>query len=245
MKFRSGIILALGLSLSLVACQKGNNGSSMAESGAKPDTTKMRDRVSYSIGYSMGKNFKDNDAAEDINPAIVERGMSDAINGDTLMSQDQMRKAIGDFRTDMMQKQQKRQQKLAQKGTQESQKFLADNKNKEGVITTKSGLQYKILKKGTGPTPKASDTVVVDYTGKLVDGKVFDSSYKRGQPATFAVNHVIPGWTEALEMMHVGAKWRIFIPPNLGYGSRGAGNVIPPNSVLIFDVELHSIKKGK
>lgn len=246
MKFRSGIILALGMSLSLVACQKGNNGSSMASNGVKPDTTKMRDRVSYSIGYSMGKNFKENDATEDINPAVVEKGMSDAMTGDdSLMTQDQMRKAISDFRTDMMQKQQKKQQALAQKGTQESKKFLAENKTKKGVITTKSGLEYKILKKGTGPTPKASDTVVVDYSGKLVNGKVFDSSYKRGKPATFPVDHVIPGWTEALEMMHVGAKWRLFIPPNLAYGSRGAGNVIPPNSVLIFDVELHSIKKGK
>ncbi len=242
MKFRSGIILAFGMSLSLAACQKG--GGSMTSNGVKPDTTKMRDKVSYSIGYSMGKNFKKDEA--DIDPAIVAKGMSDAMTGDdSLMSGPQMHKAISDFQTEMMQKQQKKQQELAQKGNEASKKFLAENKDKKGVITTKSGLQYEILKKGTGPSPKATDTVVVDYSGKLVDGKVFDSSYKRGKPATFPVNHVIPGWTEALQMMHVGGKWRLFIPPDLAYGSRGAGNVIPPNSVLIFDVELHSIENGK
>ena len=243
MKFRSGILIALGMSLSLVACQKGNNGGSMA-SGVKPDTTKLQDRVSYSIGYSMGKNFKKNDA--EVDPDIVAKGMTDAMTGDdSLMSESQMRKAISDFQTDMMRKQQKKQQELADKGSAESKKFLAENKTKKGVVTTKSGLQYEILKKGTGPHPKASDTVVVDYVGKLINGKVFDSSYKRGQSATFPVDHVIPGWTEALEKMRVGGKWRLFIPPDLAYGSRGAGNVIPPNSVLIFDVELHSIKKGK
>ena len=136
-------------------------------------------------------------------------------------------------------------QKLAKiqgdKNKTEGEEFLAKNKEKEGVKTTDSGLQYEIIKEGTGPKPKETDKVKVDYTGTLIDGTVFDSSVQRGQPATFGVNQVIPGWTEALEMMPVGSKWKIYIPSDLGYGERGAGKDIGPNSTLIFEVELLDI----
>ena len=128
-----------------------------------------------------------------------------------------------------------------EKNKKEGEKFLADNKTKDGIKVTDSGLQYEVLKEGTGPKPKATDKVKVDYTGKLLDGTVFDSSVERGKPATFGVNQVIPGWTEALQMMPVGSKWRIFIPSDLAYGPRGAGKDIGPNSTLIFDVELLGI----
>ena len=125
----------------------------------------------------------------------------------------------------------------------EGEAFLAANKVKPGVVTTASGLQYKVITEGNGPQPKATDTVTVDYRGTLIDGTEFDSSYKRGQPATFPVSGVIKGWTEALQLMPVGSKWQLFIPPQLGYGDRGAGNSIPPNSTLIFEVELLSIQQ--
>jgi FKBP-type peptidyl-prolyl cis-trans isomerase len=132
---------------------------------------------------------------------------------------------------------------VAEQNLQEGKKFLEENAKKEGIITTASGLQYLILKEGTGETPKLTDEVVCDYAGTLLDGREFDSSYKRGESAQFPVNRLIPGWTEALQMMPVGSKWRLFIPSNLAYGARGAGGVIGPNATLIFELELHKIVK--
>lgn len=136
--------------------------------------------------------------------------------------------------------QEKLRQLLGQK-TESNQKFLDENAAREGVTTLPSGLQYEVLQEGIGPKPDASSRVTVHYEGRLTDGKVFDSSYKRNQPATFGVRQVIPGWTEALQLMPVGSKWRLFIPSELGYGARGAGSSIPPHSVLVFDVELLGI----
>jgi FKBP-type peptidyl-prolyl cis-trans isomerase FklB len=136
--------------------------------------------------------------------------------------------------------QEKLRQLLGQK-TESNQKFLDENAAREGVTTLPSGLQYEVLQEGSGPKPDASSRVTVHYEGRLTDGKVFDSSYKRNQPATFGVRQVIPGWTEALQLMPVGSKWRLFIPSELGYGARGAGSSIPPHSVLVFDVELLGI----
>jgi FKBP-type peptidyl-prolyl cis-trans isomerase FklB len=236
MKFRSGLIIALSLGLGLTACQQS------AQNGAKPDLSKKKDKISYSIGYNIGRNLKGQDA--DINPSVIARGISDAMQGDTLMSQKDMMSTLQNFQTEMMQQRQQNQEKVAKSNLEEGKKFLADNKSKPGVHETKSGLQYKILKTGKGPQPGPHDTVVTDYKGSLLNGKVFDSSYKRGKPATFPVDGVIPGWTEALQKMHVGSKWRIWIPPNLAYGKRGAGSTIQPNSTLIFDVELLNIKKS-
>jgi FKBP-type peptidyl-prolyl cis-trans isomerase FklB len=138
-----------------------------------------------------------------------------------------------------------KQAEVAKKNKAEGEAFLAENKKKEGVKTTPSGLQYKVIKPGKGKKPKSSDTVTVNYRGTLIDGTEFDSSYKRGQPATFQVSGVIPGWTEALQLMEEGAKWQLFIPSNLAYGERGAGGVIGPNATLIFEVELISIQEKK
>jgi FKBP-type peptidyl-prolyl cis-trans isomerase FklB len=148
------------------------------------------------------------------------------------------------FKEEMTKKQEEAMKKAAEKNKKDGAAFLAENKKKEGVVTLPSGLQYKIITQGTGNTPKATDTVTVNYRGSLVDGTEFDSSYKRGQPATFPVNGVIKGWTEALQLMKEGAKWQLFIPSDLAYGEKGAGNVIGPNATLIFDVELISAKEA-
>jgi len=226
--------------MGLSACKQQSNGNL-----PKPDLNNKKDRVSYSIGYDMGQNFKHQDA--EVNPAVLARGLSDALNGtkDTVLSQQDMQKAIQQFQSDMYQKRMKKQTALGKKNQKEEKEFLAKNAKKDSVHVTDSGLQYKILKKGTGPKPKASDEVTVNYEGRLPDGTVFDSSYKRGKPATFTVNHVISGWTEALQLMHVGAKWRLFIPSKLAYGSRGAGSRIGPNQMLIFDVQLLGIGNKK
>jgi len=133
-------------------------------------------------------------------------------------------------------------QKLSEKNKADGEKFLAENAKKAGVKVLPSGLQYKVITTGTGKSPKATDTVTTQYKGTLIDGTEFDSSYKRGEPATFPVSGVIPGWTEALQLMKEGAKWQLFLPPNLAYGERGAGRDIGPNSTLIFEVELISVK---
>jgi FKBP-type peptidyl-prolyl cis-trans isomerase FklB len=164
-------------------------------------------------------------------------------DGKTLMTDQEYKETMTNFRTEMTQKKTAQMKEAGDRNKKEGEKFIADNKKKEGVITTASGLQYKIITKGTGASPKATDTVSVHYKGTLIDGKEFDSSYRRGQPASFPVNGVIKGWTEALQLMKEGSKWQLFIPSELAYGDRGAGRDIGPNSTLIFDVELISIKK--
>ena len=146
------------------------------------------------------------------------------------------------FQQFMMERQQKMQKELADKNLKDAEKFVEENKKKEGVITTASGLQYKIITKGNGKIPTAQDTVVAHYRGTLIDGTEFDNSFKRNEPATFPVSGVIKGWQEILQLMPVGSKWEVYIPPQLAYGEQGAGQVIPPNAALIFDIELISIK---
>jgi FKBP-type peptidyl-prolyl cis-trans isomerase FklB len=158
------------------------------------------------------------------------------------MSQEEIRATLTSLQQRLMAA---RQQELKEKGAknlEEGKKFLVENQKKEGIKTLPSGLQYKVLTEGSGKTPKAEDTVTVNYKGTLIDGTEFDSSYKRGQPATFQVKGVIKGWTEALQLMKEGSKWQLFIPPELGYGERGAGSTILPNSTLIFEVELLTVK---
>jgi len=151
--------------------------------------------------------------------------------------------ALAELQAEVRKKQDAEAQAAAEANMKEGEAFLADNKTKEGVVTLPSGLQYKILTPGTGPKPTASDTVVCNYRGTFINGTEFDSSYKRGQPASFPVGQVIKGWTEALQLMPVGSKWQLFIPPDLAYGQRGAGGAIGPNATLIFEVELLSIKE--
>jgi FKBP-type peptidyl-prolyl cis-trans isomerase len=178
-----------------------------------------------------------------VDPALFTQGFKDAMaGGPALMSEEEVRVTIVDLQNEMRAKQAQAQKELAAKNKQASEAFLAENKKKEGVVTLPSGLQYKILKAGDGKKPTAEDTVVCQYRGTLIDGKEFDSSFKRNQPATFQVNRVIKGWTEALQLMPTGSKWQLFIPPDLAYGERGAGAAVPPDSTLIFDVELVSIQ---
>jgi len=204
----------------------------------------QKDKVSYSIGLDIGKNM--NRQSLDIDPDILAKGIKDGFSGSSpLLTEAEVRETMMAFQKEMTAKQIERTKTISEKNKKEGEAFLAENKKKEGVITLPSGLQYKVIKKGTGKTPKATDTVTVNYRGTLIDGTEFDSSYKRGQPATFAVNGVIKGWTETLQLMKEGSKWQLFIPSNLAYGERGAGNAIGPNVVLIFEVELLSIGEIK
>lgn len=200
----------------------------------------QKDKESYSLGYQFGQNLKIQGI--DLNLEVYASGIRDALGGkEPLMSQEEIRATIMELQKRVMAAQQKALKEQAAKNLSESKAFLAKNGKKEGIKTLPSGLQYKILEEGSGKMPKAEDTVTVNYKGTLIDGTEFDSSYKRGQPATFQVKGVIKGWTEALQLMKEGSKWQLFVPPQLGYGERGAGP-IPPNGTLIFEVELISVK---
>jgi len=200
----------------------------------------QKDKFSYALGMSNGKRLGDSLRKQSVpfDPAILARGMKDGLaGGKTLLTDQEAQAAMDEVRSDLMKKQQAA-------GKKEGDDFLTANKGKEGVVTLPSGLQYKILKAGTGPKPTASDTVACNYRGTRIDGTEFDSSYKRGQPTKFPVNGVIKGWTEALQLMPVGSKWQLFIPSDLAYGESG-NQGIPPNSTLIFEVELVSIEEQK
>ena len=205
--------------------------------------TSTQDSVSYSIGVFMAQNLKQQ-GISDLNNALLMRGLEDALSGQpTQLTQAQCGMVMNTF----MQKQMAVRNAEGMKASAENKKigtaFLTENKAKAGVMTTASGLQYSVEKEGTGAKPSATDRVKVHYTGKLLDGKVFDSSVERGQPAEFGVSEVIKGWTEALQLMPVGSKWKLYIPSDLAYGDRGAGADIKPGSTLVFDVELLDIVK--
>lgn len=203
-----------------------------AQQKAAPKTQKQK--VSYTIGLDIGKNMKRQKLDVDI-PQLA-RGIQDGISdAKPVLSDSEMQEVMTVFQKEVL-------ARMAEKNKKDGEAFLAENKNKPGVKTLPSGLQYKVLTEGSGKTPKATDTVVTHYRGALIDGKEFDSSYKRGEPATFPVNRVIPAWVEALQLMKEGAKWQLFVPSNLGYGERGAGQDIGPNATLIFDVELIKVK---
>jgi FKBP-type peptidyl-prolyl cis-trans isomerase len=202
----------------------------------KADLKTEDDKVSYGIGFSMGSNFRKEEMG--MNLEILQKGIEDGFT--TMMAfQQKMRTKKQAQRMEMVQERKKQGEANKEKG----EKFLAENKTKEDVVTLKSGLQYKILKKGTGASPKATDTVQCHYKGTTIDGKEFDSSHKRGEPAKFALNRVIKGWTEGLQLMKVGGKWQFFVPSELAYGERGAGQNVGPNEVLIFEVELLGIEE--
>ena len=204
----------------------------------------QKDKVSYIIGIDIGKNLKNQSI--DIDPDILARGIKDVISGKKpLMTEQEVQETTAAFQKEMTAKQSEVVKKVGEKNKKEGEAFLAENKQREGVKTLASGLQYKVIKAGAGKKPKLTDTVVTQYRGTLIDGTEFDSSYRRGKPAAFPVNGVIPGWTEALQLMEEGSKWQLFIPPNLAYGERGAGRDIPPNSTLIFEIELISIQEKK
>ncbi len=196
------------------------------------------DRISYALGLSMGNNFRGS-GIKTLNIKDFADGVAAVFEGaQPKMSYDEAKAEIKNFFEAMEAEQRVAAAKMGEVNEAAGKKFLEENGKRVEVKTTASGLQYEVLSEGTGKQPVASDSVTVHYTGKLIDGTVFDSSVERGAPATFGVTQVIPGWVEALQMMKEGAKWRLFIPSNLAYGPNGAGNVIGPNSTLIFDVEL-------
>ena len=212
-----------------------------AKSPAPLTLTTQKDKVSYAIGMNLGQGMKKDSL--DIDPNILAQGLKDAMTGSKLLMTDEQAKTIlADLRNEMIKKQQAQAQQVGAANKQAGAQFLAANKDKEGVVTLPSGLQYKILKEGTGPKPAATDTVVCNYRGTLLDGTEFDSSYKTGKPATFPVNQVIKGWTEALQLMPVGSKWQVFVPSDLAYGERSPGAEIGPNSTLVFEIDLLSIQ---
>jgi len=214
-----------------------NNISIVEKAVAAAQLDTQKDKVSYSIGHNIGNNL--NKQKIDVTPDALVQGIRDGISGGkSLMTEEEIQSTMKQFRTKQMAKAKKQREEAAVKNEQEGEKFLAENKQKEGVISLASGLQYKILREGNGKKPTVDDNVVAHYKGSLLDGTVFDSSYKRGKPLTFPVNGVIPGWTEALQLMKEGSKWKLFIPAKLAYGKRGGGRVIGPNATLIFEVEL-------
>jgi FKBP-type peptidyl-prolyl cis-trans isomerase FklB len=200
-----------------------------------------KDKVSYSIGLDIGTTLKKQKV--DVNADTLAAGLRDALSGaKPQMTDDQIKETMTTFSKELTEKQQAAAREASTKNEAEGQKFLAENKTKPGVKTTASGLQYKVIKEGNGPSPKETDTVVTNYRGTLIDGTEFDSSYKRNEPATFPVNGVIKGWSEALQLMKKGSKYQLYVPAGLAYGSRGAGQDIGPNATLIFEVELVDIK---
>jgi len=202
----------------------------------------QKEKASYALGMKIGMDLHSQGVAPVVDSAIVARGLRDAMaGGKTLMTEDEARAAL----TQLQQEAQAQAQQEGASNRKAGEAFLAANKAKQGVVTLPSGLQYKILTEGNGPKPTASDTVSCNYRGTLIAGKEFDSSAKHGGPASFPVNRVIKGWTEALQLMPVGSKWQLFIPPDLAYGDRGAAPDIGPGETLIFEVELLSIGEPK
>jgi FKBP-type peptidyl-prolyl cis-trans isomerase FklB len=215
--------------------------STAAKRPVAPLTLKTdKDKLSYAVGMNIGRSI--HSQSMEIDPAILLRGLKDEMAGKTVMTDMEAHNTLMQAQQEAKKKIDETRQASMEPNKKAGDAFLAANKTKEGVVTLPSGLQYKILKEGTGPKPTPSDSVVCNYRGTLIDGKEFDSSYKRGQPATFPVGQVIKGWTEALQLMPVGSKWELFVPPDLAYGDRGAGPDIGPGATLIFEVELISIK---
>jgi FKBP-type peptidyl-prolyl cis-trans isomerase len=226
-------IVAVSLGLLLSSC------STEEKIELKDDKAKE----SYSVGYQFGDNLKK--MKTDLDAEVLGAAIQDALSGkESRLSDEEMRAAVASLQQRTVAAMQASKKEQVQKNLAEGEKFLAENKTKEGVKTTASGLQYRVIEEGEGPSPKAGDSVTVHYRGTLVDGTEFDSSYQRGEPATFPLTGVIPGWTEALQLMKKGSKWELFIPSDLAYGERGAGNRIPPNSTLIFEVELLSMNEA-
>jgi FKBP-type peptidyl-prolyl cis-trans isomerase FklB len=237
------------------ATKSGTTGATAKTSStAKPHTaattpkaltlTTQKEKLSYAIGMNLGQSMKKD--AVDIDPTVLARAIKDALTGSKMaMSDAEAQTVITAFRSEMMKKKEAEAHQAGDANKQAGEKFLSENKTKPGVVTLPSGLQYKIIKQGDGPKPTASDTVVTNYRGTLINGTEFDSSYKRNEPATFPVGQVIKGWTEALQLMPVGSKWQLFIPSNLAYGERSPGPEIGANSTLVFDIELLSIQDKK
>lgn len=222
----------------------------LSDANESPDVAKMfskklnlesqKQKASYSVGYNIGRSLRK--ISSEIDLFIVLQGLVDGEGGDekAQLDMEEMQKVIMEFNAAMRKKIEEDKMKEGEKNKAEGEKFLKENASKEGVTVTESGLQYTVIKEGTGPHPKATDVVNVHYKGMFLDGKEFDSSFSRNKPATFPLNRVIKGWTEGLQLMKVGAKWKFFVPSDIAYGERGKGE-IGPNATLIFEVELLGI----
>jgi FKBP-type peptidyl-prolyl cis-trans isomerase FklB len=209
----------------------------------KPDLTNPKQRTSYAIGLDIAANLKAREI--DLDAKALAAGIADALADKPALKPDEVREVLMKLQQEMMAKGDVKNKADAEKNLKAGDAFLAENGKKEGVTTTTSGLQYKVLKSGSGASPKKTDSVKVHYHGTLIDGKVFDSSVQRGEPVTFQVDGVIPGWVEALQLMKVGDKWQLFIPSKLAYAERSPDPTIGPNATLVFEVELLGIEKEK
>lgn len=233
---RIKLLLCAAAATAIVGCQP-----KVDKKDVKLETDEQK--VSYGIGLMEGKRFKQ-DFTVDVDAFTA--GMKASVKGEkALMTEDEIKTTIQAFGQKLMAKREEEQKAVGEKNKSASEAFLAANAKKDGVKTTASGLQYKVVTEGKGAKPKADDTVEVNYKGTLIDGTVFDSSYDRKQSVTFPVNGVIPGWTEALQLMPVGSKFDLYIPSDLAYGPGGTGGVIGPNQALVFEVELVDIKKAE
>jgi len=211
-----------------------------AEDAPKLETQKQKE--SYSIGYQVGLSMMKDGV--DVDSEVFMQGLQDAVAGkEGLLSMEEMQNLIVERREKLKKEQMQKLLEMRAQNAEEAVTFLEENEKKEGVKTTESGLQYQIIKEGEGNSPKPDDMITVHYRGTFIDGTEFDSSYSRGEPQFLQADNVIPGWREALQMMKVGSKWKIFVPPALAYGRGGAGQIIPPNKLLIFEIELLSIEK--
>ena len=239
------VMVAIAAGLGLSACDQGAGGPTepgAAASQTEVDLTSTEAQISYTLGQNIGNQIKRD--VVDLDMSAYTAGFSDGYSGaDSQLTPEQMQAAMIAFQTLSRQKQEQTFRQVAETNAAEGEAFLAENATKEGVVTTESGLQYKVLIEGDGAKPTAEDTVTVNYRGTLLDGTVFDSSYDRGQPASFRLSGVIPGWTEGLQLMPVGSKYEFFIPSDLAYGPGGTGRDIGPNATLKFEVELLEIKE--
>ena len=243
------LILTALVALCLLAATAQNpavpNAPAPKAQAGQPDNSPFKtpkEKQSYALGMNIGDTLRRQSI--DVDLAILSQGVKDAIaGGKTQMTEEEAGAMLTQLQNEVRAKQEEKQKQLAATNKAEGDAFLAANKAKDGVVTTPSGLEYKILTPGNGPKPSVTDTVTVNYRGTLINGKEFDSSYKRGQPATFPIGGVIKGWTEALQLMPVGSKWELFVPASLAYGEQQRGPDITPNSALIFEVELLSIQE--
>ncbi|MFA7325801.1 MAG: FKBP-type peptidyl-prolyl cis-trans isomerase [Candidatus Kapaibacterium sp.] len=226
-------LLVIGLVFFSLAC---------SDTTAQVELKTKQDSLAYAIGNQWGKNLKTDDLI--LNTDLIKQGIDDSFKDAAKLTDEQIQSVLMTLQSEIQEKRMKQQQEAASSNIKKAEAFMAANKSKEGVLTTASGLQYKVLKAGTGKSPVATDKVEVHYHGTLTDGSVFDSSVERGEPITFPLNGVIPGWTEGLQLMKEGGKVRFFIPPALAYGAQGSG-AIGPNEVLIFDVDLLKVNPTK
>jgi FKBP-type peptidyl-prolyl cis-trans isomerase FkpA/FKBP-type peptidyl-prolyl cis-trans isomerase FklB len=240
--FRKPLLISTSLAAIalLAACDQQANKESAAT--AEMELTTLEQRISYSIGSDLAQNLKENEIP--IDPKILIQSFEEVYGGgESRLTPEEIMQANREMSTQLQERARAEQQEVAEKNKTEGELFLTENGKKEGVMTTDSGLQYKVLTEGTGAQPTADDTVTVHYSGKLLDGTEFDSSYSRGEPISFPLGNVIPGWTEGLQLMKVGSKYELYIPSALAYGPGGSQPRIPPNAALVFEVELLGINQ--